>query len=346
MAMGNVPMMYVDPDGEWAFLVPIIVGAVVNTAANWDHITSADNFWQGLGRAGGYALTGGAAGAATLIGGPAGFALSGAVGGLGNGLMQGKTGADLWTGVGIGAVAGLAGGVATTALPGVMSGSPILNGMIKGAVGGAAGGFVGGGLASAAYGGNFWDGAWSGMKSGAMTGALVGGAVEGYQASRNGFNPLTGNRTQGWLKANATPGNLQGKSVSVAEARVSPGKIRPLSGPSTSSSGQVSTSGTRLFGGDIRSIQVEPFKLSPRQGLHYGSGAVAGKSQLSVNPQNLLNQLNTGNYNPVRVVGGNKWVVDFGQVIGNHAAGPTQYGMVHMNSAGQIHIVPANPVQY
>lgn len=95
-----------------------------------------------------------------------------------------------------------------------------------------------------------------------------------------------------------------------------------------------------------KKITTEPFKLSPRQNLHYGSTAAAGKSQLSVHPDELLKQLNQGNFTPLRAVGANKVTVDFGRVIGNHVNGPTQYGTIHMNSAGQIHVVPANPVQY
>ena len=31
---GNNPIMYVDEDGEWAFLIPIVAGAVINVVTN------------------------------------------------------------------------------------------------------------------------------------------------------------------------------------------------------------------------------------------------------------------------------------------------------------------------
>lgn len=46
--MGNQPTVMVDPDGEIAWFVPLIIGAVINTAANHDRI---DNVWDGLGYA-------------------------------------------------------------------------------------------------------------------------------------------------------------------------------------------------------------------------------------------------------------------------------------------------------
>ncbi len=208
--MGNNPVLYIDPDGEWAFLIPIVVGAVVNTVSNWDHISSADNFWQGLGRVAGYAATGAVSGAASLVGGPAGFALAGAVNGLGNGLMQGLSGKALAMNVGIGAASGLIGG--SVSLPmsklGLNVGSPLANGVLNGALGGAAAGFVTGGLGSSLTGGSFWDGALSGAKSGAITGAVVGGAVGSYGAARDGRNIFTGKHTKSWLAAN-NPSKLQ-----------------------------------------------------------------------------------------------------------------------------------------
>lgn len=204
LAFGNNPVMYVDPDGEWAFLIPIVVGAVINTASNWDHISSADNFWQGFGRAAGYASVGALQGGATLVGGPAGFALSGAIGGLGNGLMQGMSGNLLLANVGISAVSGFAGGMAAQGAGRLVGdiASPLLDGLVKGTVGGAAGGFFGGGVASSLMGGDFLEGAWSGLKSGAITGAVVGASVNSYLAAKQGFNPLNGQRTKSWLAKN------------------------------------------------------------------------------------------------------------------------------------------------
>lgn len=55
IGMGNNPVMMVDPDGELAWFVPLIIGSVVNTAVNYQNI---DNFWDALG----YAAVGAASG--------------------------------------------------------------------------------------------------------------------------------------------------------------------------------------------------------------------------------------------------------------------------------------------
>ena len=46
--MGNNPVMMIDPGGELAWFVPVIIGAVINTAANYQNI---DNAWDALGYA-------------------------------------------------------------------------------------------------------------------------------------------------------------------------------------------------------------------------------------------------------------------------------------------------------
>lgn len=264
--MGNNPVLYIDPDGEWAFLIPIVVGAVINTASNWDHISSADNFWQGLGRAAGYAATGAVSGAATLVGGPAGFALAGAVNGLGNGLMQGLSGSALLTNVGIGAAAGLAGGLASQGVSslGINVGSPIANGILNGAAGGAAAGFAAGGLGSSLSGGNFWDGAWSGAGSGAITGAVVGGAVGSYGAVRDGRNIFTGRHTRAWLAAN-TPHTLQAirpqPSVAKPQLNASISKVN-VNSPAATRQGGTSPNSVKINSGDLglRSYTLSNFR--------------------------------------------------------------------------------------
>src|SRR5690606_36253225 len=75
LAMGNNPVMMVDPDGELAWFVPIIIGAVMNTALNAKNI---NNVWDALG----YAAVGGAAGA---LGGGLSAGISSAIGGTGFG---------------------------------------------------------------------------------------------------------------------------------------------------------------------------------------------------------------------------------------------------------------------
>ncbi len=228
LGMGNNPVIGIDPDGEFVWLVPIAIGAVVNTAANWNHISSADNFWDGLGLAAGYATVGGLQGASTLIGGPIGYTLGGAIGGLGNGLLQGQKGGELWTSAGIGATSGLFGGVAAQRASRFVGdfASPLLDGLVKGTAGGLVGGFVGGGTASSLSGGDFWDGALAGAWQGAAFGATIGGASSSYNALKSGFNPLTGQRTQKWLSANASHENLQGKGLSLSKGEIVKKQIR------------------------------------------------------------------------------------------------------------------------
>ncbi len=72
---------------------------------------------------------------------------------------------------------------------------------------------------------------------------------------------------------------------------------------------------------------------------------------LSVNPNELLSQLNNNNFTPMRSVGTNKVLIDFGRSIGTYyqngtSIGQTNFGMVHMGNHGVVHIVPANPRQF
>jgi RHS repeat-associated protein len=115
----NNPLVYKDADGEIAWFVPIIVGAVIggitNTVANHKHI---DNFWAGAGyfgigaaagAAGAYA--GGAVAGAVAVGGFAGGAVSGAAGGVASGFVAGSGNAWMGgAGFGQGLQSGLIGG--------------------------------------------------------------------------------------------------------------------------------------------------------------------------------------------------------------------------------------------
>ena len=158
LAMGNNPVMYVDPNGEFVWAIPIAIGAAMNVVGNWDHISNAGNFWDGVGLAAGYAGVGALQGAATLICGRGGFALGGAIGGLGNGLIQGQSGAALAQSAAVGAAAGLFGGAVAQGATGALGSfaSPLLTGVTHGAVGGVAGGAVGGFVAGGLMGGNPW----------------------------------------------------------------------------------------------------------------------------------------------------------------------------------------------
>lgn len=74
LAMANNPINSIDPNGEWAFVddvIAMVVGGVINTAANWDNIHS-------IGDGAAYFGIGAAAGEATLYAGPiAGAAITG-----------------------------------------------------------------------------------------------------------------------------------------------------------------------------------------------------------------------------------------------------------------------------
>lgn len=151
---GNSPLMYVDPDGEFAW-APIIVAALWmganNVTANEDNI---DNFWQGLG----YFGIGAAAGAAGAIAG--------------------------------GAVAGLVSSAFTSV---ATTGAQFIGrGIVVGAAGGFAGGFAGGATGAWFSGASFTQGLEAGLKNGGF-GALTGGVIGGlngaitYYQTRNNF---------------------------------------------------------------------------------------------------------------------------------------------------------------
>ena len=189
VGIGNNPIMYVDPDGEW---VHIVVGAGVGAIVGGIQAgVRGDNVWKGIGvgaaigalsAATGGAVTGALGGgfAATVAGGAASGAVSG-------GLNAGVYGGDITAGIWQGALGGAIGGM----VPSIG-----VNGVIPGAITGAAGGALGGGLAggtiSAINGGSFGAGFAQGAKNGALGGALSGGVYGGMSAFRNYKNTLTG----------------------------------------------------------------------------------------------------------------------------------------------------------
>jgi len=151
----NNPLSYTDPNGEFIWFVPIIIGAVVGAvqgammakaagATGWDFAAYmfmgagigavAGGISMGVGMAVGGALAGvgigGFAGGA-ITGAAAGFT-SGAITGLGMGTLAGKTGADLWKSVGQGALIGMGTGA-------------LIGGTVQG-------------IASARQGNSFWTG--------------------------------------------------------------------------------------------------------------------------------------------------------------------------------------------
>ena len=152
----NNPLVYVDQDGEWVFLVAALIGAYIGGAqANgtynpfkWNY-SNADT-WMGI--------TGGAIIGVASAG--VGIAVGGAVA------------AEL-------AAVGISGG--------------IMGGAIAGASGGIASGFISGGFMSGLPGGNgkFWESAGWGALSGFVGGAVIGGAT-GALTTPKGHNIWTG----------------------------------------------------------------------------------------------------------------------------------------------------------
>jgi len=153
--MGNNPVMMVDPDGQLAWFIPVIIGAVIGGTSQG--ITTANNggkffdgFWKG-------AVIGGLAGA-----GGAGISA------LGGGAMLAGAGAGFVGGAGFS-------GLATNWDAGAM---------LRGGLIGGASGFVGGGFAAAIGGGG---GAFVGGVASDLTGQLLStGDVNLLQAGIGG----------------------------------------------------------------------------------------------------------------------------------------------------------------
>ncbi len=79
----NNPLVYVDPDGNFFFLaIPLIVGAIINVAENWQSVTSSfhnGGFWSGVGHLAGFAAAGAVNGAINYYMPGVGGAMAGAV---------------------------------------------------------------------------------------------------------------------------------------------------------------------------------------------------------------------------------------------------------------------------
>jgi|688.fasta_scaffold18725_3 RHS repeat-associated protein len=196
LAMGNVPMMGVDPDGEWVhILIGAVAGAIFNVATNIGNIKNAGDFFKfaGVGAAGG------AVGAAT-----GNFALAGAIVGGGNTWAQGGNAQQIIMGAGIGAIAGGIGGAAGGAVGKNLGG--FSKGFVQGAVGGAVGGFTGGFLLGTYHSGDVGVGLRQGVKGGvfgAITGGIGGGIVSGLGSAF----PGKGNTPKNfWTGKDVAPG--------------------------------------------------------------------------------------------------------------------------------------------
>jgi hypothetical protein len=134
LAMGNNPVMMVDPDGQMAWFVPIIIGAVVNTAIQ-GATGNIDNF-------GDFALAmgvGGLSGAAGLGAGQLVSAALGASTTLGGSILNGAV-----TGTAGGFAGGFVGGAGNACAGGASFNNGLGAGFRAGSYGAITGGVVGG----------------------------------------------------------------------------------------------------------------------------------------------------------------------------------------------------------
>jgi hypothetical protein len=176
--MGNNPVVGIDPDGELAWFVPIIIGAVLNTAL---HAKDIHNFWDALG----YAAVGAASaaiGAGLASGVSLGLSTASLGGSFGSGFATGF-GLSLQGGVGL-AGSGLA-GAASSFLSGAAIGGA--SGLGAGFSSGFGNGLVGGERFGVALGMGLRDGAIGGV-----TGGLIGGIAGGIDAVKDGRHLWSG----------------------------------------------------------------------------------------------------------------------------------------------------------
>jgi len=179
-AMGNNPILAVDPDGELAWFVPMIIGGLINTAVNAGKIK---NFGDGLK----YFAVGAATSALTLgVTNGLSLGLSGGPFGIGFSAGWGSTfsgGASLAANGFVGAAGGLQSGFLTSGLLGL--------------AGGFTGGFTGGFGNSLVEGNSFKDALETGLGAGViggLSGGLIGGLAGGIDAVRDGRYFWTGEK--------------------------------------------------------------------------------------------------------------------------------------------------------
>jgi RHS repeat-associated protein len=203
---GNNPVMMIDPDGELAWFVPIIIGAVIGgttggIAAKSMGYSTFGGIWRGalIGGAAGFAgvgATAAVAGTSITAAGSAGLGAvlaGGAAGGLVNGvgmagLSSGWNGTAMLNGAWQGALGGAIGAGIGAGVGQIM---PMAGGFFDGFARGALGGGVSGGLNAAITGQDIGRGMWQG---GAM-GGVIGGAFAGIEARKAGATFFTGKAT-------------------------------------------------------------------------------------------------------------------------------------------------------
>ncbi len=212
-------MMYVDPDVELAWFIPVIFGLVgggLNLAANWDNI---DGFWDGLST---FAV-GAAAGVASSFTGGASIGVQISVGAAGGALtsfnnsLVAQTGKNFdgmsdvnWSDVGRNTLSGtLAGGAGAgvghwAANSGLMINninSPLLRSVSVAPIASGAGHVMAGTSYGVLNGQNLGDAfasSFDGIERSMITATVTAGATTVAISYAQGMNPLTGEKTRGF----------------------------------------------------------------------------------------------------------------------------------------------------
>ncbi|KAA0231257.1 RHS repeat-associated core domain-containing protein [candidate division KSB1 bacterium] len=197
---GNNPVILIDPNGEVAWFVPVLIGAAIggglNVYQNWEQIKEFNDAAKFFG-------VGFASGASSFIPGVGGI-VAGAISGAGNAAL---TGGDIGKGIFLGSITGGVGGLGGkltsklgsnitingTSLSSIKS--PFVRGFFGGALGGFGSAFSAGFVGTLATGGDFKTALSAGLSSGgkgALMAAPIGAGAASVQARKMGLDPLTG----------------------------------------------------------------------------------------------------------------------------------------------------------
>jgi RHS repeat-associated protein len=199
LAMGNNPIMYKDPNGEW---VHIVIGAVIGGTVNW--IANGASFdAKGLGYFGVGALAGGLA--------------AGIGAGVSSALVSGSGGSF---------AAGFAG---TTAV----SSTGFAAGAVTGAASGVTSGFITGTGNALVGGDNIGQALDNGLNSAwkqGLSGAAVGGVIGGFQAKGQGKDFWTGSTKDKVVVQIKADGTVIDKSATehIVMDPNNPGQVDPI----------------------------------------------------------------------------------------------------------------------
>ena len=270
---------------------------------------------------------------------------------LGIKAFQGKihSWGDGFTAFGIGAVAGgvgaATGGAAFAAMGGAAGGA---GGFLAGAAGGMVGSAASMPIQSIGNSMYFGDPMMTGKQylMGIGIGGLLGGTINGGIALGNGRSFWNGDFTGTGVP---TPGPTPILKFDEPEVKLNTDGVRSQLKPMPDMTEQQTFLQVKSGDGNVRWIRLEQqdLTLSPRQSLHLGN--VPGKSPLTIDPSTALADLNKGNFQFVQLNSRGMPIVKFNYNIGEvisqsgQSLGTTSYGTVHLNSMGQVHIVPWLP---